>query len=80
MSEPADTTEPGAEKCGSPNYILSQEEFHGSLIESEIRTQRLVRGEASSLVTTAGWVAVSLAFWLLLIGYSAITGSLRGRP
>ena len=81
MSEGAAATPP------DPNYILSQEEFHRSVDELFERQvlgnrgiKRAVSGEADALVATAGWVCVSLAFWLLMIGFLAIRGQLRGRP
>ena len=36
--------------------------------------------EADGLRETAGWIAISFAFWLLLVGYTLIRGHDRGRP
>jgi hypothetical protein len=79
VSEPAES--------GDTNYILSQEEFRGgieALAARQIRGEQVILGrirlEADSLVSTAGWVMVSFAFWLLLVGFWAIRGELRGRP
>lgn len=66
MSESADTPR-------DPNYILSQAEFHqnvGVLLGAIDRA-------ADDLRQTAGWLFVSLAFWLLLAGYSLLRGGHR---
>jgi hypothetical protein len=43
-------------------------------------TRRLIGVEADGLRETAGWIAVSFAFWLLIVGYCLISGNVRGRP
>jgi predicted lysophospholipase L1 biosynthesis ABC-type transport system permease subunit len=85
VTEP--TAPAGDEPKKDPNYILSQSEFHAAMREQAERENAGVRlglsqlnRNVDGLVSTAGWVAVSLAFWLLLVGYSAIRGELRGRP
>lgn len=73
-----------AAAAGEP---LTAAEFRAAYFEHEQREHarlRLIRiqnqGPIDGLISTAGWIAVSLAFWLLLIGYFAIRGELRGRP
>lgn len=81
-AEPAPSTRDPL-KREDPNYILSQREFHDSETRNwadHQETRSVVRREADALVTTAGWVAVSLGFWLLLVGFIAIRGEVRGRP
>jgi hypothetical protein len=80
-------TEAPAAPRPDPNYILSQEEFHRSMDEvreweaaRSLALGKLVSGEADALVTTAGWVCLSFALWLFMIGVFAIRGQLRGRP
>lgn len=82
MSEPAAEPRPSPD----PNYILSQAEFHGRMdslqagLDARLRlSQDTARREADGLRETAGWIAVSFALWLLLIGYALISGNVRGR-
>ena len=78
---------PAADRPQDPNYILSQAEFHQTIegvVCRELAGERAlgirISREADALVTTAGWVCVSFACWLFLIGCFAIRGELRGRP
>jgi hypothetical protein len=70
-----------------PNYILSQEEFHTTIrqlserqLAGELTMHKRIAVEVDSLVETFGWIAISLAFWLLLVGWTMIRGEVRGRP
>lgn len=78
---------PPASPPRDPNYILSQEEFHEVLgahadyhVASERRLHRHVESEVDALRETAGWIALSFAFWLLLVAGALICGYDRGRP
>jgi len=48
-------------------------------MQGHVSRRNLAR-EADGLRDTAGWIAISLAFWLLFIGYTLIRGHDRGRP
>lgn len=65
---------------GDPNYILSQDEFHATLAAERHRFGKGLAIEVDGLRETAGWVCISLACWLLMIGWLAINKSLRGGP
>jgi hypothetical protein len=55
-------------------------EQHERELAGDYLTRTDVRREADGLRETAGWIAVSFACWLLLIGYALIKGYERGRP
>lgn len=82
-----DAAFPQLTTTADPNYILSQREFRATVADLDARRGAgdvllglKIEREADALITTAGWVAVSLGFWLLLVGFLAIRGELRGRP
>lgn len=78
-----DTGEPAAglsRDRSDSNYILSQEEFHGSLNESEIRTQSLILREAKGLQHFACWLLIIFGLYALTCGicFMPSRGTTRG--
>jgi hypothetical protein len=74
-------SEPSPPAGGDTNYILSQQEFHDTIAASELRgslrTESFIRRELDEAETAFGWVLLSLAFFLFLLGYYALKGELR---
>lgn len=56
---------------------LTKEEFAEATEASarrQIAAEGLLRGEVADLRHAAGWLLISLAFWLLLAGWSLLRG------
>ncbi|MDX6609027.1 MAG: hypothetical protein QOF85_952 [Solirubrobacterales bacterium] len=63
--------------AADPNYILSQDEFYKAirpLYRMHGETQGQVSNSFRELESAAGWIMLSLAFWLALTGYYAVKG------
>jgi hypothetical protein len=65
---------------GAPPIGVGRVEFHRGLNLLERLNGEVLARETDGLRETAGWIMVSLACWLMIIGYYAITGNLRGGP
>lgn len=80
-------SEPSHPAGRDPNYILSQDEFHTSLDVwgNQLFGAMQAHGSEATrqfdgLRLTAGWVAISLACWLLMVGFVMLSKAERGRP
>jgi hypothetical protein len=86
VSEPADTSrvDAGAAPGHDPNYILSQEEFHGTIDDLKIGLEARWRGTQGAIghefrkaEQAFGWLVWSFAIWLAILGHYALKGDLR---